>query len=232
MLQAGHVLINEAGQLISLDKGFCDIMRSDPAHIIGRLVMDVTAPADREECATAIKGLRATGRPFRISKRFIRDDGTLVWVTNDVALVEGKDGGALIVATIEPMPEVDDDRAPGRLLDCAQFLVACKTQRAAICHPELLSDIGWDAILACYIAEAEGQSIGISGLAQRLNVPIARAGRWIDILLGEGMVEIETRHADPYSPKDFRLTARAYQRLEDHLLEINRLQASQSPRQA
>jgi PAS domain S-box-containing protein len=223
MLQAGHVLIDEAGLLVSIDQGFCGIMRADAASMIGRRVRDVTAPADRRECETAIANLVATRKPFRITKRFLRDDGTLVWVANSVSIVEGHVGPNLIVATVDPVGLPVDRRAPARLLECARLIVACKIDRSSVLDRELITDTAWDAMLAAYIAEAEGRVITPAALAAALDLQVERAARWIDILLKRDIVEIEMRGASPNSPKAFRLTAQAHRRLETHLANVNTL---------
>ncbi|WBO21109.1 PAS domain S-box protein [Sphingomonas abietis] len=221
MMVPGHVLIDAEGHLLSCDQGFCDILRAEPASVVGRLVQDVTAPADREECAAAIARLRATRKPFQISKRFLRDDGSLVWVANSVSMIEGAVGPALIVATINPIVDTGEDRAPARLLSSAHFLVTCKNDRASICDVSLFPDTAWDAMLAAYIAEAEGRSIDVAALSAQLDISPVRAGRWIAILLRQGVIEIETRRADAYAPKSFRLTAAIHARLEDHLSRVD-----------
>jgi DNA-binding MarR family transcriptional regulator len=167
-----------------------------------------------------------------MSKRLIRHDGTLVWVVNSVSLVEGDEGPGMIVATIEPIVDADEPRAPARLLDCAQFLVNCRDNRAAVLDPGLITDTAWDAILAAYIAEAEGRAISVGGLASALGLQTARAARWIDILLGKRIVEIETRAADAHSAKVFRLTSVAHRRLETHLARVDDLQGAKQRRLA
>ena len=226
MFRAGHVVIDDLGQLVNVDRGFCDIMNADPASLIGRQVNDVTAPADREECAVAIASLMATRTPFRISKRFLRDDGRLIWVVNSVSLVEGRSGSDLIVATIDPINAVDEPRAPARLLDCARFLVTCRHGRGDVLDRGLITDTAWDIMLAAYVAEAEGGTITVAALTMMLDLPPARIARWIDILLARKAIEIETREADAYSAKVFRLTSDAHRRLETHLADIGDLQGS------
>jgi PAS domain-containing protein len=83
----GHVLIGHDGAILEADDGFADLLRADTTTIPGRRVLDVTAPADREECCRALDGLRATRRPFSIVKRFICDDASPIWVRNSVSIM-------------------------------------------------------------------------------------------------------------------------------------------------
>lgn len=223
-MQSGHVLIDRGGQLLSIDSGFGSIMQAEPASLIGRAVIDITAPADRLECSEAIARLRATRQPFEISKRFIRDDGSLVWVTNTVSIVDHGRDADLMVATISPMVDRENPRAPALLLDCANMLSRLHEDRATVFDASLFSDTAWDAILAAYIAEAEGRAITVPALAEKLGISHARADRWIAILCGQRIIEIETRVTDAYAAKSFRLTSTMHARLEEHLERAATLQ--------
>jgi PAS domain S-box-containing protein len=216
-MRSGHIVIDNAGLLVSLDHGFSGIMQAEIGALIGRAVLDITAPADRRECGEAIDRLRATRMPFEVSKRFIRDDGDLVWVKNSVSMVGNGRDTDLIVATISPIVEPDAPRAPALLLDCARILVELHMRRSESFERSLFSDTGWQAMLAAYIAEAEGRAISTQALAEKLQISNDQANRWLSVLIGQGMVEIETRETDPYAPKSFRLTGVAHGRLEDHL---------------
>ncbi len=215
-MQSGHVLIGGRGELLSIDRGFSTIMQALPASLIGRHVLDVTAPADREECSTAIARLRATGQSFEISKRFIRDDGSLIWVNNTVSIVDHGRDADLIVATVTPLVQTTD-RAPARLLDAARLLAQLQIDRAERFRGSLKIDMPWSLMLAAYIAEAEGRAISAAGIAAQFGVTQQSAERWIAILLAARQVEIETREQDPCAAKSFRLTATAHLSVEDHL---------------
>lgn len=225
-MQAGHLVICGEGRLLGLDRGFTNIMQSDHESLIGRDIMELTAPADREECGEAITELRRSHRPFVLSKRFIRDNGTLVWVTNTVSIVANSSGPELIVATIDPLVRSNELRNPVVLLEAARMLVALRQDRAKMFDESLFSDTAWDAMLAAYIAEAEGAAVDVATLAARLAIPPARVQRWIRILLDQGVVELETSGLDPTRPKCFRLTGAAHVRIEEHLAKAGGLQVA------
>lgn len=216
---AGHILIGDDGQFLDVDAGFCAIMLSPPERFRGRRIFDVTAPADRAECARAIAGLRATGRPFVMIKRFVRDDGTLVWVRNS-ASIAGDDAHGTVAATVEPVdPPVDHD-SPAVLLDVARFLIGLRRDRTMVCDRALFADHGWDTVLATYVAEAEGRAVGIATLAQMMDHAPATVERWVKALLQHGVLEIEYRNPSADSPKAYRLTAETHRRMEAYLGRI------------
>jgi hypothetical protein len=227
-MRSGHIVIDASGALVSIDHGFSDIMQADIPALIGRAVLDMTAPADRAECGEAIARLRLTRTPFELSKRFVRDDDSLVWVTNNVSMVGNGRDTDLIVATISPIIEPIFERAPALLLDSARLLSQLHDARGEIFDRSLLSETAWHAMLAAYIAEAEGRSITVCALAERLGISERQAHRWISVLISHEIVEIETRATSAFSPKSFRLTGMAHRRLEDHLARAAELTAKAS----
>lgn len=220
MASAGHVLIGAAGEFIDVDTEFGAIMRSPPQALVGRAVMDVTAPADRSECALAIERLRETHRPFTISKRFQRDDGSLVWVVNSVSITHGASRGPIIMATIDPIDRPEVERSPAALFESAQLLKRLQSERAQVCGPELMTGPGWDMMLAAYIVEAEGLSVDLDALAARCGTSMRSAGRWMMVLVEEGLLELELSQ-DPYAAKSFRLTRAAHRRFERYLAAVS-----------
>lgn len=221
-MQAGHLVLDLAGHMRGIDQHFCAIMRAQWSDMIGRPVLDITAPADREECGEAIRTLCESGRSFKIDKRFIRDDQTLVWVTNTVSLMQGTGGSDMIVATIDPLI-ADDERQPALLLGGARFLEACKADRRTVFDSALFPDTAWDVLLTAYIAEAEGSAIGLFDIAARLDISLDATARWVNVLIGQGALEVETRLSTPDSAKAFRLTSATHRVVEAHLANVNSL---------
>jgi PAS domain S-box-containing protein len=217
MPHAGHVLVGAEGQLLDMDAAFCDIMQCDPQDIRGRLILDVTAPADRKECARMIATLRATHRPFVIIKRFVRDDGSLVWVRNTVSITMDGGGTQMVVATIEPVEAPVGNDSPALLLDVARFVIKARRDRGAVCDPALFSEPGWDAVLAAYVAEAEGRAVDVATLASMLHHAPTTVDRWVKALVQYNVLEIEYRNPRAEAPKAYRLTSDTHRKLEDYL---------------
>lgn len=220
MPNAGHVLIGTDGKLLDVDAAFCEIMRCDPDGVRGRSVLDLTAPADRQECAQAISTLLATQRPFAIVKRLIRCDGSLVWVRNSVSIMMDGSREATVVGTIEPVEEPDGEGNPAMLLDVARLLVKGRRDRETVCDRSLLSDPGWDTVLAAYVAEAEGRAVDVATLADRLDHTPATVERWVRALVQHGVLELEYRNPRAETPKAFRLTGATHRKLESYLGNI------------
>ena len=220
MPQTGHVLIGADNELIDVDAAFCDIMRSDPDDLRGQRVADLTAPADRQECVRAILTLRQTQRPFTLVKRLIRHDGSLVWVRNTVSITTSDGRARTVVGTIEEVAAPEENDTPAVLLDVAQFLIAERRDREAVCDRTLFSEPGWDAVLAAYVAEAEGRAVDVATLAAMIDHTPSTTGRWVNALVQHGVLEIEYRNPKAEAPKAFRLTAGTHRKLETYLTTL------------
>jgi PAS domain S-box-containing protein len=60
-------------------------------------------PEDWDEISERLDLLVATGEPFQVEKRYVRRDGSCVWVTNSVSCIRDADGSAasLILLTVD-----------------------------------------------------------------------------------------------------------------------------------
>jgi PAS domain S-box-containing protein len=216
MAQAGHVLIGTEDQFLDVDAAFCDIMRCDPDSLRGRFVLEVTAPADRPAYVRAIATLRDTERPVELIKRLIRNDGSLVWVRNRASITLDHHRGRTVVGTVLPLAIPVSDDQPATLLSVARFLFASRRERESVCDRMLFSEPGWDAVLAAYVAEAEGLAIDAVTLAGILEQTPATIQRWINALVQHGVLEPEY-HSATDKPHAFRLTCDAHRKLEIYL---------------
>lgn len=224
-MQPGHVVLDGRGGIVDADESFGHLLLSSTADLRGRNVLSFTAPADRDECKQAIAGLHETGRPFDITKRFIRFDGGIIWVRNSVSrmVIRGTD---LIVATCAPLAESPLREAPAALLQSARMQLSMLKARSLVGAASLLSGPGWPALLQVYIAEAEGRAVTVAELADLLGDPILSCQRWVEALVQFDMLEVETRNVGLDAPKAYRLTGEAGVRLERYLAATAALSVS------
>jgi PAS domain S-box-containing protein len=221
----GHLLIGEKGEILSANKAFCDIIAAPAEDIVHRLVSDITAPPDREECAIAIERLRRTHQTFSISKRFIRADESLIWVTNTVSIMTTGTGEPVIVASIVPITDPAQYRSPAQLMRCARFMVTARSQRRIMFSQALVSDPGWDVLLGLYVAEGEGASLTGEGIAAMTAISARQLSHWVAILMECHLIEIEGDQPEAISGGGemflpLRLTALAHKKIEDYLAKL------------
>lgn len=221
----GHVVLDQQGAILEADDSFGSLLMSPVAGLRGRNVLSFTAPADRDECTQAIATLRDTGRPFDITKRFLRQDDSTIWVRNSVSrmIIERKE---LIVATCTPIAPDHHRRTPELLLESARVQAAMAEARAEIADPVLVSGKSWSLLLQVYIAEGEGRAVSAEWLAARLKLSHTTSQRWINALLAADVLEVETRNLAPNTVKCYRLTATTMQRVEEYLAKFSGYSAS------
>jgi PAS domain S-box-containing protein len=80
------------GQFLLVNKRFCEITGRTADELYTLRVPDITHPDNWETDADLRRRLVADGVPFSVEKRYLRPDGSEVWVTVDVSLMQSADG--------------------------------------------------------------------------------------------------------------------------------------------
>lgn len=82
------------GGIIDANPATCAILGYARSELLGRSLIDITHPADRETAIQLRQELIAGGIDSTSSreKRYVRKDGTVIWATASVALVRKPDG--------------------------------------------------------------------------------------------------------------------------------------------
>jgi PAS domain S-box-containing protein len=88
----GVVEMDVAGNIRLVNQRFCDMLGYREDELLGRGILDVTAPDSVAPTAEAFGGLLATGQGFQIDKHYRRKDGTLAPATSSVNAVRGANG--------------------------------------------------------------------------------------------------------------------------------------------
>jgi two-component system CheB/CheR fusion protein len=83
--KAGIIQMDTARRFTYVNDLFCEITGRTREELIGRWVRDITAPEDSERNQPLYERLLATGESFDVENRFIRPDGSQVWVLKSVA---------------------------------------------------------------------------------------------------------------------------------------------------
>lgn len=215
MLGTGQAMIDTAGLLVGVDTGFCDMLRRDADDIVGISILAFTAPGDRAECEAALNEMVRTKRQVSATKRYSRGDGTTIWVaaTASIILLSEMSDRAILHAT--PIVDLRAANHPARLLECARQIQGHNVARTNVIDHALLP--AWGAVLAAYIAEAEGRLFLTAGTDLLGFGSPASVSRWTAALVHEGIFEVETRNLDPDAVKSYRLTSDTQARLEEYL---------------
>jgi PAS domain S-box-containing protein len=75
------------GRLIRVNQRFCKILGRTREELLGLDIHDLTYADDLKASELAFDQLLADGQPFDIEKRYLKPDGSVVWVSTTVSLI-------------------------------------------------------------------------------------------------------------------------------------------------
>jgi PAS domain S-box-containing protein len=110
----GITLTSPAGEFLVVNDCFCRIVGRRREDILGRRMQDFTHPDDLAGNLALRARMFETGKPFSYQKRYIRPDGSIVWVQNEIALTRDPQGSpdaiVGIVQDITAQKRADENR--------------------------------------------------------------------------------------------------------------------------
>jgi PAS domain S-box-containing protein len=105
------------GRLKSVDRALAAMLGYDPQELLSLTLYDITYPEDVPGNESLLDRLRTHEEPFTIAKRYLRRDGSVLWVQNYVSILRDAAGTpsiCVLIRTILPPPEVQAQAAPQR----------------------------------------------------------------------------------------------------------------------
>jgi PAS domain S-box-containing protein len=78
---AGMARYDSKGRIEFANSRFCKMLGYQQAELVGKTVYEITYPHDLKETKQALNCALKKGEPTEIDKRYIRKDGSLVWVS-------------------------------------------------------------------------------------------------------------------------------------------------------
>jgi PAS domain S-box-containing protein len=88
------------GRLTLVNQKYCDITGYSADELKQRRMQDITYPEDLPRNIELFHRMLTEGTPFEIEKRYIRKDGSIVWVNNSVYVVCDRNGKPQSVVAI------------------------------------------------------------------------------------------------------------------------------------
>lgn len=84
---AGICETDLTGRMIRVNDRFCEITSRTRDELLALRMQDITHPDDLARNIPLFKKTLTTGEPFEIEKRYVRPDGSSIWVSNTVSLI-------------------------------------------------------------------------------------------------------------------------------------------------
>jgi PAS domain S-box-containing protein len=88
----GVACTNLSGKFTLVNQKYCDITGYSAAELSQLRMHDITHPEDLPRNVELFNRMLAEGTPFEIEKRYIRKDGSIVWVNNSVSAIYDREG--------------------------------------------------------------------------------------------------------------------------------------------
>lgn len=91
------------GQFLDANERFCQITGRSAAELVGTSVQAITDPRDVAETNERFRQLVEQGTGFDLEKRYVRPDGSYVWVNDSVSVVTNEKGlpGTIVIVTVD-----------------------------------------------------------------------------------------------------------------------------------
>ncbi|WP_338770756.1 PAS domain S-box protein [Massilia sp. METH4] len=92
---AGFCEVDPTGRIIRVNDRYCNIVARSRAELLGMYMQDLTHAEDLVPNLPLFKRAVEFGEPFEIEKRYLRPDGSTVWVSNTVSPIRNVTDGSI-----------------------------------------------------------------------------------------------------------------------------------------
>lgn len=139
----GMVRTNLKGRLIFVNRKFCEMLGYEEAELIGKSIRDITHPGDVRESATLFRQLVAKGSPYRLDKRYLRKDGSILWT--NVSASPMHDAAGKTQAGVAVILDIGERKQAESVLEGAKVLLETRvherTSELLAANEELQNEI-------------------------------------------------------------------------------------------
>jgi PAS domain S-box-containing protein len=97
---AGVAETDLTGRFINVNQRYCELVGRDREELLAMRMQDITHPDDLERNIPLFRRAVERGEGFRIEKRYVRPDGSEVWVNNTVNLIRSSDGSPASILAV------------------------------------------------------------------------------------------------------------------------------------
>lgn len=100
---AGFARVDMTGHFMTVNDRFCEIVGFSREALLQTDLQSITYPPDLERTVNLFGHAGSAGEGYTIEKRYVRGDGTIVWVNNSVGIMPGPDGkpGSAVSVTLD-----------------------------------------------------------------------------------------------------------------------------------
>lgn len=134
---AGLAETDEAGRFVAINDRYCEIVGRSRESLMGLTLQEITHPEDLEESLPLFHRLVSGDTMFSIEERYIKGDGSIVWVTKTASPIKSK--GAKSVALVVAIDVTERKLVQGALRESQERLRHLQNDFA---HLARVNDLG------------------------------------------------------------------------------------------
>ncbi|HEY8460788.1 MAG TPA: PAS domain S-box protein, partial [Blastocatellia bacterium] len=183
---AGVIEGDTDGKFVMVNQRFCDITGYTEAELVGTSISDITHPDDLQNCLNLYQRLLDTGESFVSEKRYLRKDGSEVWVNTSVSPVYNAEGK--IEKTVAVEIDITDSKRAER--EREQLL---KQEKAARAEAQAANQ-SKDEFLTIVSHELRSPLNSILGYARLLRTrpaDVSRIKQTVEIIERNGRMQLQ-----------------------------------------
>lgn len=140
---AGMARSDLSGRLLFVNQKFCEMLGYEEAELLGKRIRELTYSVDVKKTSSLFARLIKEAKPYEVEKRYVRKDGSLVWVSvsaSPIRDVKGKIKSALAVV-VDITARKKAESALRRSTQLLEKLVEHRTKALRVANAELESEI-------------------------------------------------------------------------------------------
>jgi PAS domain S-box-containing protein len=187
-LPIGQVITSDQHVILHVDDAYLAIIGRDRSEMVGRHALSFTFSDDLDRVRPMLDRLAACGQSFATTKRDVRGDGSLQWVSNHASMVRDAGERVVLCTTCKPFGRPFGDGGLARNYYVArQLCVALDAGRAAL-GSDVVAAPAAEALLRLYKAEMEGVAVVVRDLANDSNTALPVMIRWVRHLIDRDLI--------------------------------------------
>lgn len=185
-MPTAHCVSTIGGVTLAVDKSFCALLQRTESELVGASYKDITHPDDIAKSAKMLSNLKDRAPPIRLTKRYVRSDGVLIYVDLLVSLFCESDR---LISTLSWGRDYKKSITPDSLWQAALHVKHVTGIKKIELGKDISCDYLSEIIIQIYLAEAEGRIVCIAQLSNSLDISASSLSRWINVLEQRGLIE-------------------------------------------
>ncbi|RZM11065.1 MAG: PAS domain S-box protein [Sphingomonas sp.] len=186
----GLIITDFHDRVIDVDDAYLKIVGRSRGDLLGRHALSFTHDDDLSRNQPLLDGLTRSGHGFAITKRYVRGDGSLVWVHNHVSRIKRASGDHHVSVTCRPIGSPIDAGVKRNHALVRRFCAVLDAMKAEL-TADIVSSPAAEALLCLYRSELEGRSMRVDEVARAVGNAPSVMIRWARLLQERDLIEID-----------------------------------------